>query len=87
MPSAYLKTLHAEGHGSMEKLEHHWDMAKEQAAKAGHSDDYPYIVGILKKSLSIKSYVLATQLVAALREKDLEMGVKLGAATRLKATD
>ncbi len=87
MPSAYLKTLHDEGHGSMEKLEHHWEMAKEQAAKAGRGDDYAYITGILKKSLSIKSYVLATQLVAALREKDLEIGAKLQASARLQATE
>jgi len=77
MPTNYLKTLHDEGHGSMKKLEHHWDMAKKQAAKAGRGEDYAYIVGILKKSLSIKSYVLATNLVKAMRKRDFDAGTKL----------
>lgn len=75
----------------MEKLEHHWDMAKEQAAKEGRKDDYAYITGILKKSLKIKSSTLATQLVAAMKEKDelskvqTEKAFEIGAAARLAA--
>jgi hypothetical protein len=55
MPTPYIKKLAKEHHTSVEHVERLWDNAKDKAAKEGKGEDYAYITGILKKSMSIKS--------------------------------
>ena len=40
---------------SKAEVEKLWNEAKDSAATQGHTDDYPYIVGILKRMLSLSS--------------------------------
>ena len=67
MPSAYVQKLADEGHGSIAKLEHHWNMAKEAAEDAGRKDDFAYITGIFKKSLGIEASPLKIEAAMRLR--------------------
>jgi hypothetical protein len=53
MPLPMLKILADKAGVSVDKAEEYWNRAKEQAAKNNHKDDYPYIVGIIKKMLGI----------------------------------
>lgn len=59
MPTAYIKKLAEEGHGSEAELEKKWDDAKAQAAKQGHGKDYDYITSIFQKMAHVKSSSLA----------------------------
>lgn len=48
MPTPYIKKLAKQTGKPVAEVERLWDKAKEQASKAGRTDDYAYITGILK---------------------------------------
>ena len=55
MPTPYVKKLAKQTGKSVAEVERLWDTAKEQAAKAGHKDDYAYITGILNQMVGASS--------------------------------
>jgi hypothetical protein len=58
MPTAYLKKLAEEGHGSVAELEKKWDEAKAQAAKAGQADNFAYVTSIFNRMAHIKGHIM-----------------------------
>lgn len=48
MPTPYIKKLAKQTGKPVAEVERLWDKANEQASKAGRTDDYAYITGILK---------------------------------------
>lgn len=72
MPTAYIKELAKEGHGSIESLEKYWNRAKKRAAEEGRGDDYAYITGIFQKMSGVKASVQSAfqaEVVAAFKGK------------------
>ena len=65
MPTAYIKKLAKEGHGSIQALEKKWDAAKARAADEGRTDDYAYITGIFKKMAGVTACVATDQFIVA----------------------
>lgn len=58
MPTPYVKKIAKDTGKSVAELERLWDRAKEEAAKAGHKNDYAYIMGIFKRMAGIaEAYV------------------------------
>lgn len=55
MPTPQLKSLAKEADTTLPDVEQLWDKAKGIAADEGHEKDYPYIMGILRRMLGIKS--------------------------------
>jgi hypothetical protein len=55
MPTTQLKALAKESDESLPDVEKLWDEAKAAAEEEGHEKDYPYIMGILRKMLGIKT--------------------------------
>lgn len=66
MPTAYIKKLAAEGHGSVAELEKKWEAAKSVASKEGHAEDYAYVTSIFQRLSKVKASV---QIEAASRLK------------------
>ncbi len=64
MPTAYLKKLADEGHGSLSTLETKWDEAKAKASEEGKANNYAYVTSIFKSSLGITASI---QIKAAIR--------------------
>ncbi len=65
MPTAYIKKLAEEGHGSVSALEKKWDKAKAIAADEGRADDYAYITGIFKRMSGVKASVETDLFIAS----------------------
>jgi hypothetical protein len=55
MPTPQLKALAKESDKSLPDVEKLWDKAKAIAEDEGHKKDYPYIMGILRRMLGIKT--------------------------------
>lgn len=51
MPTAYIKKLAKEGHGTVQSLEKKWDEAKAAAKKEGKGENFAYVTGIFQKML------------------------------------
>lgn len=68
MPTPVLKSLAKKAGVSLDKAEELWDLAKEQAAKRGRDDDWPYIIGILKKMLNLESVADIDQMISQVVE-------------------
>jgi len=56
MPANIIKSFSEKSGKSEQEVEQLWNKAKEKAAQGGHEEDYDYIVGILKKMLSINEH-------------------------------
>jgi hypothetical protein len=66
MPTAYIKKLASEGHGSVESLEKKWDEAKAKALKQGKADNYGLITHIFQQMVGAATVPLeAKQRLAA----------------------
>lgn len=68
MPTNYIKKLAKEGKGTVPALERKWEDAKDQAAKAGHKDNFAYITEIFQNMvgasvipLQAKSRLIASE--------------------------
>ena len=57
MPTAYLKKLAEEGHGTIAELERKWDEAKADAKAAGQEGNFAYVTSIFKNRAHIKGSV------------------------------
>jgi len=53
MPLPALKSLAKKSGTSLDRAEELWDKAKERAAEEGHKEDWPYVMGIVKKMLGL----------------------------------
>lgn len=69
MPTGYVKKLAKKHHTSVGKSESVWEEAKQQAAKAGKSENFAYITSIYKKmmgedakNLSLKGFLAITEM-------------------------
>lgn len=61
MPSEALKSM-AEKHGvSLSDAERYWKEAKKSAAEGGHTEDWGYIMGIVKKRMGIRSSIVTAE--------------------------
>jgi len=78
MPASIVKSFAAKAGKSVPEVESLWQKAKESAAKGGHSEDYPYIVGILKKMLGLNEDI---EVPCALLEDGEGAGTTAAAAT------
>lgn len=70
MPTKALKSMAEKSGKSVKTAERYWDEAKKSASDSGHSDDYAYIMGIVKRRLeasvmNLESQVLARMAVTA----------------------
>lgn len=65
MPTPYLKKLSEQKNIPLSKLEHNWEKAKEIAANEGHAQDWPYIVGILKRMIKASMEATSSSDVSA----------------------
>ena len=57
MPTAYIKQLAAEGHGSIEHLESEWEKAKAEAAKQGKAKNFGYVTQIFKSMIGASHHL------------------------------
>jgi len=53
MPNNIVKSFAKKSGKSVDEVEKLWSEAKSAAEKEGHKEDYNYIVGILKRMLSL----------------------------------
>jgi len=65
MPTAFIKKLAKEGHGSVSALEKKWDKAKERAKEEGRGNDYAYITCIFKRMAGVKASVATDRFILA----------------------
>lgn len=61
MPAPALASMAKKSGMSIDKAEKIWDMAKSQAAKQGHKEDFAYIMGIVKKAMKVESLISAVE--------------------------
>lgn len=61
MPTAYIKKLAKEGHGSVESLEKKWNTAKEKAKEEGKGDNFALITTIFQNMIGASSKLEAKQ--------------------------
>jgi hypothetical protein len=68
MPTAYIQQLAKTHHISTSKSEKRWNLAKKQASKQGHPEEYGYITNIYKKmmgesvnDLSLSQFLIITE--------------------------
>lgn len=66
MPTPYVKKLAKEKGISVPDAESKWEDAKEAADKAGHKEDWPYVVKIFKSMMHVKSSFLVRSTVSNL---------------------
>jgi len=62
MPTNIIKSFASRSGKSVEEVETLWKKAKEVASKEGHTNDYPYIVGILKRMTGINESIEALRI-------------------------
>jgi hypothetical protein len=77
MPTAYIKKLAEQGHGTVAELEHKWDAAKAAAKKAGKEGNMAYTTSIFQNMAKIKSSHIDTELSPG-------HPVSVGASARLR---
>lgn len=83
MPTPALKSM-AEKHGvSIDTAERYWKEAKKSAASSGHTDDYAYIMGIVKRRMGVSSSAAAAIVAAFMEHEGLikETAASAGAST------
>jgi hypothetical protein len=67
MPAASIKSFASKSGKSEAEVERLWNKAKERAKEQGHTEDWPYIVGILKTMLGMNE---ETEVPVALLEQE-----------------
>ena len=55
MPSSVVKSFSKKTNKSVKEVEKLWHRAKELAAEQGHTEEYDYITGILKRMLKLEN--------------------------------
>jgi len=65
MPTSYIKKLHEEGKGSIDKLESEWEKAKKNAADQGQGNNYAYITKIFQNRVGASSLEQALEVGAS----------------------
>ncbi|NIY14076.1 MAG: hypothetical protein GWM98_03915 [Nitrospinaceae bacterium] len=53
MPIPALTSLAGKSNAKPSRVEELWKLARRRASEAGHADDWPYVMGILKKTLGL----------------------------------
>lgn len=87
MPTAYIKKLAAEGHGTVAELEKKWDAAKEIAKKADHEDDYAYITSIFQKMAKVQASATIVDAARRLKGYAPQPDVSWGQTSELHGSD